>query len=299
MKVVAFATDNPANRHLLLALAREHDLAAVFNPLPRRSGAAGKLKTLQQKRTSLGGLWVALHKLADSRIPVGWQGKRRMREAQAAFFAEADAAYEAALGDRTKPVADVDDLAFVEEIRTLAPDVVICSGGPIYRAPLIRACGLMINYHTGISPIYNGAETNWWAYAHGHPQLCGGTLMVMNEAVDGGDILAHHFTGCEPDDDPADLFCKAILGGIGLYGELLTDLKAQRRMTGVKQPRPFFYLRGWDWTVLQALAVERRLALAKKKGIRLPERTVRYWRAETAEDAQRDFEREIVRTVAG
>ena len=107
-------------------------------------------------------------------------------------------------------VDDVNSAATIEHLRSLQPDVVVCLGGPIYREALIEAVPLMVNFHSGISPLYNGTSTIAFAFANGHPHLCGGTLMLMSTAVDGGDILAHYLPSIEPDDDPASLFAKTV-----------------------------------------------------------------------------------------
>lgn len=297
MRIAAIATDNPANRHLLLRLAGEHDLVGIFHPGLASRGPRGKIASLRKWRRLYGGWHVALHKLAEGRRSVGWNGPLRLAQAQADRFARDAGRFEATLAAKAETVPDVNAPAFVERLQALDPDVVICSGGPVYRAPLIRACRLILNYHTGISPLYNGAETNWWAFANGHPHLCGGTLMVMSEAVDGGDILAHHFTGAEPQDDPADLFCKAIVGGAELYSAFLGTLAAGRPYSAVPQPRPFFYMRGWDWTIADALRVDRRLRIAMRDQRRLAPREARYWTEPDRAAATRAFEAEILRSV--
>src|SRR5262249_3036592 len=109
-------------------------------------------------------------------------------------------------------VLDVNAEATIELVRDAAADVVLCLGGPIYRAPLINACGTMINFHSGVSPLYNGASAIMFAFPNGHFRLCGGTLVTMSPIVDGGDILAHYLPAIEAGDTPATLFMKTVRG---------------------------------------------------------------------------------------
>lgn len=173
----------------------------------------------------------------------------------------------------------------------------ICSGGPIYRAPLIRAAKIMLNYHTGISPIYNGTHTNVWAYINGHPQFCGGTLMLMNEAVDGGDILAHHFCAVGPGDDPADIYCRAIKKAPHIYSAFLSDLEAGGSFVSIPQSKPFFYYRGLDWSLYQSLMIQRLQNKGSGSKYHAEEDTVYYWRSQSSETAMRAFESEILKRL--
>lgn len=297
MRVAAIVTEGFANQHLCLEVARRHDLVAVYHPAGRPRSLSRSLETFMRWRKSRGAIYIALHKLGRGGGALGWSRGHRLFEAEVKHFGRCRDEYEQLIAPKARVVDDVNGMAFIEEIRRLSPDAVICSGGPIYRAPLIRAAKLMLNYHTGISPIYNGSDTNIWAFANGHPQLCGGTLMVMGEAVDGGNILAHHFCGIEPGDDPADAFCRAIAGGGPLYNDFLTDIEAGRPYRSIPQAKPFFYYRSLDWSLYQSLLARRMLSAAEKTGRRVPPATVRYWQLETAEAAKRRLHEEITNRI--
>lgn len=297
VRVSAIVTKGLANDFLCLEISRQNELVAIFHPKQKRRTPKQKLETFLKWKQDYGAFYVALHKLSGSRLLGGWGGGLRQEQAEEVFFGGCHAEYERQLAPLAEYVDDVNGSEFVERLHEIKPDVVICSGGPIYRAPLIRACKIMVNYHAGISPLYNGSNTNWWAYANGHARLCGGTLMIMNEIVDGGDILAHYFTGIDPDDNPATLFCKAIRGGAKLYNEFLSDLKGNKPYSSVPQPRPFFYYRGIDWTLYQSLKVGNRLLLQKRRGLREPGHSAKYWTCDSDEIARRTFRDEILNRV--
>jgi folate-dependent phosphoribosylglycinamide formyltransferase PurN len=297
LRVVAIVTEGFANQQMCLEVAAKHELLAVYHPAGQAKSLRRSLDTFKRWQKSRGAVYVALHKLGRGGGPLGWSRGGRLWAAEQRHFGHCHAEYQRLIAPKARVVDDVNSPAFAEEIRRLAPDAVICSGGPVYRAPLIRAAKLMLNYHTGISPVYNGSDTNIWAFINGHPQLCGGTLMVMGEAVDGGDILAHHFCGVEPGDDPADAFCRAIAGGAALYNEFLSDIEAGRSYRSVPQTKPFFYYRNLDWSLYQSLQAARLMAGASKASKRVPADTVRYWQLETAEAARRRLHDEITRRV--
>jgi folate-dependent phosphoribosylglycinamide formyltransferase PurN len=297
MRVAAIATYGLENKYLLLQVALQNDLVAVFYPTAQQRSVYNRMLSLGQKCRSQGAVHIALHQLTKGPASIGWRGRDRLRQAQQKFFSDAADVYDQVVASRAAYVNNINSDTFCQHMKDLAPDVVVCSGGPIYKKPLIEACKVMLNYHTGISPVYNGADTIWWAYANGHPQFCGGTLMLMNESVDGGNILAHYFTGNEPSDDPATLFCKAIQGGARLYNEFLADLRDGKSFQQLKQAKPFFYYRSDDWTIHQSLLVQRRLRACERNGKTLPEDTERYWACSSPEVASQFFQNRIMHSV--
>jgi methionyl-tRNA formyltransferase len=253
--------------------------------------------TFRKWHRSRGILYLVLHKLGRGGPLLGWPLLKRLRDAEHAIFAECHNTFAREIAPRVRLVTDVNSPIFVEEIRRQAADAVICSGGPIYRTPLISAAKLMLNYHTGISPIYNGTDTDIWAYVNGHRQFCGGTLMLMNEAVDGGDILAHHFCGVEPGDDPAEIFCKAIKEAPQVYNEFLDDVEQGNSFVSVRQTKPFFYYRSLDWTLYQSLLAQRLRTAKTVSKWHTEADTVRYWRSDSAETAMRRLKEEVLKRV--
>jgi Formyl transferase len=83
----------------------------------------------------------------------------------------------------------VNDPRFVEQLRALGADATIgLMVGQIFRAPLLDACKLPLNYHDGVLPRYRGvAATAWSIYERADES--GFTFHVMTEEVDGGPVL--------------------------------------------------------------------------------------------------------------
>lgn len=250
---------------------------------------------LHQLRSSIsryGFVQHLLHRLAFKRWrAIGWNAARALADAERRFFPDTEMNYARDAAAVARTVDDINSDASVSLMSSLHPDVVVCSGGPIYKRPLIEACGLMLNYHTGISPLYNGAYTAYWPFANKQPHATGGTLMKMSPVVDGGDILAHYLPPIEPGDDPATLFMKSIRGGVELYKRFIEDRRKGRPFVSVPQGKPFFYCYGHEWTVYQTLTVQRELS---KRALRSrPELIAEYWRCKDAEAAKQA----VIKTV--
>jgi methionyl-tRNA formyltransferase len=210
---------------------------------------------------------------------VGWDSANALQEAEDRFFPGVTAAYEEVVAPVAVRVLDVNAEETLRLVREAAADVVLCLGGPIYRAPLIRACQTMINFHSGVSPIYNGASAIMFAFANGHFRLCGGTLMTMSPTVDGGDILAHYLPAIEAEDTPATLFMKTVRGAAEVAESFLAHIERTRTFAGCPQPSPLFYYTSGDWTVHYASQLRRHLERGSLAGAARPSECVAYYRS--------------------
>jgi hypothetical protein len=163
-------------------------------------------------------------------------------------------------------------------LERLRPDVVVVLGGPVYPKAFIEAAPLVLNFHSGISPVYNGTATIQFAFANGHPHLCGGTLMKMSSIVDGGSILGHFLPRVESGDTPASLFMKTAVGATTLYDRILRALAVGSNISSAPQAPPLFYYRGLNWTLYQSLQTRRQIGRDIGGKHARPERIVEYWR---------------------
>jgi folate-dependent phosphoribosylglycinamide formyltransferase PurN len=205
---------------------------------------------------------------------------------ESSYFPNATERFRQAIDQRRVHRVEVNAAEGVALIRRLRPDVVLCMGGPVYRAPLIDACQLMLNFHAGLSPFYNGADSIDFAFANGHPHLCGGTAMVMSEVVDGGDILAHVLPEIQRVDTPATLAAKTVREAPSVFAQILSHLEGGGSLTALPQPPPLFYTRGFEWTVVHDGAVRRHIEDGTVGRHVRPARVIEYWREPSEEDAR-------------
>lgn len=249
MKVAVITPAGSAQgQHLCAEIASRHELVGVLHPEPRPGRS--KLERVRREAAAFGVPYELLRLAASSPIG-GW--RQGAGSDTGAFFPGV-----AAPSAPTRSFADVNSADAVSWLGSLGADVGMCLGGPIYRAPLIEAVPLMLNFHSGVSPVYNGTSTIAFAFANGHAHLCGGTLMVMNPVVDGGDVLGHYLPSVERGDDPGTLFSKTVRGAAELALRFLDG--GVSGFARFAQPPPLFYYRGSDWTADQGQRVRRRLA---------------------------------------
>jgi methionyl-tRNA formyltransferase len=134
------------------------------------------------------------------------------------------------------------------------PSVVCFLGGDIVRKPFFKSIdALILNYHSGISPLFNGSGIAYHCCANGRPNFCGGTLMVMNERIDGGNILSYYFPEINKEDNSTTLFLKGIAGSVELYSRFVKYYLKEKKFNYINQPRNFLYYKSNDWTIWEDL----------------------------------------------
>jgi hypothetical protein len=298
MKVAILTRDDPHHKHLCVRLARKHNVVGILHPA---SGAsAGRLRRIRNWARAYG--WpLALMSAAAAAPSVvsGWTMKNELARAGKHTYGPFSAEYEKLDPKLIYRGVDVKSAAARDLLRRLDPDVVVALGGPVYPPEFIASCRLILNFHSGISPIYNGSSTIGFAFANGHPHLCGGTLMKMNAAVDGGAILGHYLPGIEANDGPASLFMKTVGGAATLYERVLDDYAAGISLRSIPQTPPLFYYRYANWTLYQSQRTAYHLKTKLAAKHLRPERIMPYWDAPSDEAAQERYHRAIDQLLWG
>lgn len=96
----------------------------------------------------------------------------------------------AAHGVPSRLVADVNDAACIERLRSLEPDLLISVGASqVFGRDLLAVPRLdAINVHTGRLPEYRGMMSVFWQMCNGEDAL-GVTVHTMTETIDAGEVL--------------------------------------------------------------------------------------------------------------
>lgn len=286
MRIVIVTGTEPTHQHFCAELGRRFSIERILHPQPPPKKTSA-FRKLQDRLKVYGPTLVILHYLASIESPIsGWRPDRQRRRIDQEYFSGAASRF-AALADRCIAVRDVNGPETVQMIRELNPDVTICLGGPIYRKAFIQASRLVLNYHSGLSPIYNGAETIPFAFANGHPHLCGGTLMVMNELVDGGDILGHYLPEITASDTPATLFGKGITGAAEIVCGFLNHYSTVGQFQKVAQPAPLFYCRSTERELHHTHSILKHIKTGLCQKHLRKARINSYWDKPTPEAAER------------
>lgn len=123
-----------------------------------------------------------------------------------------------------------------EKILAEKPDaIVVAAYGKILRPALLNAPPLgCVNAHASLLPAYRGAAPINWALAAGETQT-GVSIMLMDEGIDTGPVLAKRVLPIQPEDDAGALLIKLA----ELAGPLLVETLhawAAGRITPEPQP---------------------------------------------------------------
>lgn len=119
------------------------------------------------------------------------------------------------------------DPAFVEELRALAPDlIVVVAYGQILRPVVLdlppRGC---VNLHGSLLPELRGAAPIQWAIIRGYRET-GVTTIFMDPGMDTGDILLQAPEPIHPDDTAGSLGERLSRLGAGLLVETVGEIAA-------------------------------------------------------------------------
>ncbi len=117
-----------------------------------------------------------------------------------------------------------DVLSLLDQVQ---PDVLCIYGTPIIGdATLSRARRVALNLHTGISPMYRGADCSFWPLSRDEPHYVGSTVHICTSALDGGPIYATSRARLEANDGVGAVFARAVTGGAGLYAQVVESILA-------------------------------------------------------------------------
>lgn len=116
-----------------------------------------------------------------------------------------------------QPIKIKNNTEFLDEIKTLAPDVIcVVAYGKILPKEILEIPKLgCINVHGSLLPKYRGAAPIQWAVLNGD-KTTGITTMYMNEGMDTGDMILKEEVEIGPEETTGDLWQKLskIGGGI-------------------------------------------------------------------------------------
>lgn len=112
----------------------------------------------------------------------------------------------------------------LELLNELQPDIIAVYGTMIIgQAVIAQAKVSIINMHTGLSPLYRGSDTIYWALHNAEPENVGVTVHRLNSGVDAGAILATAKPAISPDDTEDTLFAKCVSTGTPLFEKAIRD----------------------------------------------------------------------------
>lgn len=246
MKLCLVTNSDVHHQYWIQVLGKHHHICklVIVNPKP----IEGKLlKGLKSK----GVIWLML-KLASILYNILTRSKSNHRkiDAQKKYFVDYTNEIESKYSTNLSRCETINSDSVISDINAADPDLICFLGGDIAKERFINGCkAIILNFHSGISPIYNGSLTTYHAICNNQLNFCGGTLMILNERIDGGNILAHFFTSIERGDDEHTLFYKGIVGATQLYLKFIDHLVKHNEYFSTEQQRSFHYYRSNDWII--------------------------------------------------
>ncbi len=112
----------------------------------------------------------------------------------------------------------------LELLRELQPDIIAVYGTMVIgQAVIAQAKVSIINMHTGLSPLYRGSDTIFWALYNAEPEHVGVTIHRLNSGLDAGAIFATAKPAFSPDDTEDSLFAKCVSIGTPLFEKAIRD----------------------------------------------------------------------------
>lgn len=126
-------------------------------------------------------------------------------------------------------VRNINDAESVEILRGLAPDLVFCVGWTqLLRSELLRVPSMgCIGFHASLLPRLRGRAPVNWAIILGERET-GNTMMLLDEGVDTGDILAQRRFPIEEDDTCATVYDKVARSADEMIREVLPAIREGR-----------------------------------------------------------------------
>jgi methionyl-tRNA formyltransferase len=258
MRLVLLVGTGPEQRYVantLVAAYGDEVAAIVIADPPRQSLVTRTQRYL--RRYTIPQLVSRLSAKAYARLT--GRGARRARIYTERLFPRGDPGT-FAQPDLVRRVPSHNGAACRALLAEIGPDVIAVFGTGVIKAPVIRlARRAILNLHTGLSPIYRGSDTIFWALHNEEPQHVGVTVHLLDEGVDTGAIIRTGRPVIAPDDDEDTLFCKAVVLGAPLYAEAIREVFAGGRTYAPQRLELGREYRFVDRTVAAERRVERLL----------------------------------------
>jgi methionyl-tRNA formyltransferase len=158
--------------------------------------------------------------------------------------------------------AGVNDPSLVEAVARLQPDVALTlMVSQMFRAPLLAACRIPVNYHPGLLPDYRGVDPTGWSIYRGEPSS-GFSFHLMSEQVDRGRILLQGSVALAPTSVAAPVEREKTRVARSRLNELF-DLLAAPLAGASGQDRPGSSFSRADGAAIREIDEPERLSLAE------------------------------------
>ena len=133
-------------------------------------------------------------------------------------------------------------------VRAQAPDYILLAGAPFLRPSFYNlARHATLNRHLGLLPDFRGSDCAIWALALDRPEAVGYSIHVVNERVDGGDVVLRRPLPINGDRGLEDYLRRLRREASEAFAGVVTRLLKGAPLRAVTQARkgPYFPPAGW------------------------------------------------------
>ncbi len=129
-------------------------------------------------------------------------------------------------GPVTLTVATINHPGALAAVRAADFDIAVVCGTSLIRPPLLAALGCAVNLHAGFLPWYKGNHTVFFAYRDRAWDRLGSTIHLLDDALDGGAVIATVRPRLSPRDSDEHLYCRAAQAGIATLAQALARIES-------------------------------------------------------------------------
>jgi folate-dependent phosphoribosylglycinamide formyltransferase PurN len=211
---------------------------------------SNQVKVLRRLRRNRGVAYVADFLLARAvdRFEL-WRRREELARAPRAF-PEVDARLMGGIRARHPHLDCTDPHApeVLDFVRAQAPDYILLAGAPFLRASFYGlARHAALNRHLGLLPDFRGSDCALWALALNRPESVGYSIHVVNERVDGGDVVLRRPMPIASDLTLEDYLRRLRREGSEGFTAVVRQLLDGRPLRSLPQARqgPYYPPAGW------------------------------------------------------
>lgn len=265
-KIALVTNESWHHKYWIAELHQKLDICLVIHPRKKKS-LVSKLVTIKRKKIFQYGMYRGFLKILSliyNRI-FSISRDMQLKNLGSETFQEFEQEYNNIPKDRFYITGTVNSEACIKKIKEHDIDFIFFLGGDIAHKEFINSPKLRtLNFHSGISPFYNGNKTNYHAYINEDFHLIGGTLMYMTEKIDGGKIISHTLPKIKSNDNATVIFYRNIRMAVKAYIDFIEHMSSSKILpSGIDQEFFHNYLRNIDWGLKEDI----RLFIREKKGI--------------------------------
>jgi folate-dependent phosphoribosylglycinamide formyltransferase PurN len=251
MKIAIVTNKNLHHKYFASKLFNGCDVKLVIHPKPsKRLNVIERIKIKKLYKYGLLLLIAKYMSIGYNLINSGSMMKSLKRKEEV-YFSEYVKEYNKIPSQCIHELNTVNSQEAVELVKSYDIDIIVFLGGDIAKKDFINSAKVCsLNYHSGVSPFYNGNKTIFHAVSDFRPNFAGGTLMYITEKIDGGRIISQYLPEIKEDDSAADIFMRNIEGAVQLYLDFFKHLDLTDKIPeGVKQNKSMKNLFNRDWNI--------------------------------------------------